>query len=415
MAGNLVEKGHTKTQALFSSAFAPRLLGIRYPSNGGSGNGGRLEARLLHFDRPAGGFRERTAGIWLDDGQIGRIDPPVVTAREFHGALRRFIGEQHPADGSRAGEAPRQVLRDLLEAMGGGFTERSGDMPEEEVPGGVSTDRWPAQKEFQDTEGHPHELLVVGRCHKRRGDFLGGRLNSTGDAAFVYTTGGLTSRINGDPNEDALGFDRIGDLEIFVVADAHHGARSSELAVRKLLELFRLGFEDEPNPTEDGLETFLTRSIVRCHKTIRRDLNAGRSVTALQVAVRRGGRVCWASVGDGLILQTGASGVVRVNRDLGHGISGSKSSIWLGDNAFRGRFVDYRCGVLEPGGLLLATDGILKHPRHRARLLASRLGESADLDGVARRLALEYATEGPDNAALVFLRADRVGASRGGS
>ncbi len=350
MAGDLDQSERSNAQPLFSTAFAPRLLGLNYPSSGGSGNAGRLDAQFLHLDRSAGGFRERTAGIWLADGRIRRIDPPVVTAREF-----------------------------------------------------------------QEREGHPHELLVLRRCHRRRGDFLGGRLSSTGDAVFAYTTGGLISRINGDPNEDALGFDRMGDLEIYAVADAHHGARSSELAVRKLLELFRLAFENESGPSEEGIQTFLQRSIVRCHKTIRGDLNVGRSETALLAALRAGSRVCWASVGDGLVLQSGGNGVVRVNRDLGYGISGKKSSIWLGDSAFRSRYVDLQCGVLEAGGLLLATDGVLKHPRHRARVLAAQLGESPDPDGVARRLAQEYATEGPDNAALVYLRADRAEADRGAS
>ncbi|MDP6777283.1 MAG: protein phosphatase 2C domain-containing protein [Candidatus Latescibacteria bacterium] len=414
MAGNPVQSEQTSTRAVFSAAFAPRLLGLHYPS-AVSGNGGRLEAQFLHFDRPAGGFRERKAGIWLSDGRIERIDPPVVTAREFHGALRRFLGEQHPADGSRRGQVPTQILRDLLETIGGGFSERTGDLNGAGVVRGVSTDRWPAQREFQESEGHPQGLMVLGRCHRRKGDFLGGLLGSRGDAAFLYTTGGLTTRINGDPNEDALGFDRIGDLDLYVVADAHHGARSSELAVRKFLELFRLGFEDEAEPTEDSIQTFLLRSVLRCHKTIQRDLNVGRSVTALLAALRAGRRVCWASVGDGLILRSGGNGIVRVNRDLGYGAAGRKSSIWLGDSSFRGRHVDYRCGILDAGGLLLATDGVLKHPRLRARLLAAQLGEAHDLETESRELARAYALEGPDNAALIYLRAAEPDASRGAS
>ena len=83
--------------------------------------------------------------------------------------------------------------------------------------------------------------------------------------------------------------------EIFAVADAHHGSGSSELAICKLLELFRLGYEDGTDYAPDeSVPRFLVNAFFKCHRTILTDLKSESSMTSLAATVRYGGRLWWA-------------------------------------------------------------------------------------------------------------------------
>jgi hypothetical protein len=167
-----------------------------------------------------------------------------------------------------------------------------------------TSDRLQAQFELQKQDRWSHSLVILGRYHKRRSDFLGGDLTGFGDAAFGYTTGRVAAPFLKELSEDALGVDRVGDMEIFAVADGHHGSRSSELAICKLLELFRLGYgEGDDERPEESVPRFLVNAFFRCHKTIRTDLKSESSMTSLVAAVRKGSRLWWASISDSFIFR----------------------------------------------------------------------------------------------------------------
>lgn len=57
-------------------------------------------------------------------------------------------------------------------------------------------------------------------------DLLSGRFKES--LVRVLLEGHQVREIAPELSEDALGVDRVGDMEIFAVADAHHGFRSSE-------------------------------------------------------------------------------------------------------------------------------------------------------------------------------------------
>ncbi len=390
-------------QAVFSAAFAPRVLEIRFGEYGD-----RLEAHLMHFDRLEGRFREATAGVWLDGGQVGRIDPPLMTPREFQQALKRFYAERFSGVGSAVpsapGEVPRQVLDGLLKGVEGHLAQREEDGHGTENLLVRVSDRRAEQQALQESERLYHDLVILGRYHRRRGDFVGGVIEEASDAAFGFTTGSHVGDIYGDPNEDALGFDRVGGLEVFVVADAHHGARSSELAVCKLLELLRLGFEDEDEVEDEAIQRFLIHAVARCHATIVRDLKSDKSMTSLVAAIRKGSSLCWASVSDSFLFRVKAGQVGRINRDRGYGIAGRNLSVWLGDKLFHKKFIDFGLETMSDQSFFLATDGVLKHPQHRVRSLIDRLASEADLNAVAHGISRDYAVSGQDNAAFIILR-----------
>ena len=57
-------------------------------------------------------------------------------------------------------------------------------------------------------------------------DLLSGRFKES--LVRVLLEGHQVREIAPELSEDALGVDRVGDIKIFAVADAHHGFRSSE-------------------------------------------------------------------------------------------------------------------------------------------------------------------------------------------
>jgi serine/threonine protein phosphatase PrpC len=291
----------------------------------------------------------------------------------------------------------------LLEDAERHLAERQGDGP---GPFAVApNDRFQAQVGLQRWDLRcDHDLVVLGRFHRRKGDFLGGAIQGVQGAAFGFASGRSASDVHVDPNEDALGFHRVGDLEIYAVADAHHGAASSEIAVCKLLQLFRLAFDGPGKADPEQVSSFLVNAIARCHATIEADLTAERSRTSLVAAVRQGTNFCWASVSDGFLFRVEAGKFQRANRDRGYGLAGRRSSVWLGDKSFDKDLIDYRCETAVGRSFILATDGFLKHPGYNPRALVEDLSGDRDLDAVAYRMARDYAVSGRDNTSFVILR-----------
>jgi serine/threonine protein phosphatase PrpC len=268
-----------------------------------------------------------------------------------------------------------------------------------------TSDRLQAQFELQKQDRWSHSLVILGRYHKRRSDFLGGDLTGFGDAAFGYTTGRVAAPFLKELSEDALGVDRVGDMEIFAVADGHHGSRSSELAICKLLELFRLGYgEGDDERPEESVPRFLVNAFFRCHKTIRTDLKSESSMTSLVAAVRKGSRLWWASISDSFIFRQDGLQVSRINRDLGFEVAGKNLSIWLGDKQFHPRYIDSGYEDVHDRSFFLATDGILTHPKYRVRTLVSQLSSEDNLDFLSRKITEDYATSGNDNTSFILLR-----------
>jgi serine/threonine protein phosphatase PrpC len=336
------------------------------------------------------------------DGRIDRIQPSVVTVREFQQALKRFYLErctEASGNGSAAGQVPLRLVEELLHIAEEGLTQRLDDRSGEPL---AVTDRWQDQQVLQEAEGIRHRLVALGRYHRRRGDYVGGGLEEDPDVGFGFTTGAQAGHFHRDPNEDALGIDRAETEDLFVVADAHHGGRSSELAVKKLLDLFQLAFEAHIPDRE--IASFLTNAIVRCHHAIRQDLQVERSMTSVAAVVRRGRRCFWASVSDAFLFRYRSGRLQQVNRDLGQGVAGRKLSIWLGDTRFQRRYIDR--GDLELGDdwLVLATDGIMKHRKLPAGALLTSLQPGANAAQVSHRLARHFAEDGQDNASFILLR-----------
>jgi serine/threonine protein phosphatase PrpC len=364
------------------------------------------EATLLYFDRASGGFREACIEIRVESGKTV-LEPSLIAVREFQQALRRYMLGRFDTPGvgpsSQAGDLPRPVVEGLLHRMEGALRQRS-----EDGGRGIAelhtTDRLAEQIRLQRAEGLPHRLAVLGRYHRRRGDFLGGHLDDEARLGFGFTTGGSAGDFHKEPNEDALGVDHVGDVDVYVVADAHHGSRSSELAVLKVLDLCRLAFTDYEPEDEQRIPDFLANAIVRCHDTILGDVRAERSMTNLVAAIRTPSALHWASVSDAFLLKVHGAGIARINRDLGHGIVRRRQGIWLGDRHFHKRFIDRGTLRLTDDWVLLATDGLFKHTRYPPERLLHPLRSGTAPRDFAAELTENLARAGRDNAAFVLLR-----------
>ena len=298
----------------------------------------KLEAHLLHFDLSRGGFQEATVLVFRTEEGGVQIDPPLVSIRDFHRSMKPFYTDRFSSresnGSSKPGDAPRQVLEGFLRELEGDLSEHWEDGNDEKPHRLEVIDRTKAQIDAQKAAGFYHDLLILGRFHRRREDFLGGGLGGADQVAFGFTPGGRADPMSREPNEDALGFHRAAGKEIFVVADAHHGSRSSELVVSKLLELFRLGFGIDGAMADEDIRQFLINTITRCHRSVLADITVQRSRSSLVAAVREGAKLHWASVSDAFLYQGNGGQVHQLNRDLGYGITGRKLSIWLGDKRF---------------------------------------------------------------------------------
>ena len=326
------EDGQSNQGSIFSAAFAPRVLGVRFSDRKSEADGHLLNVRIAHFNRLEGRFQEAALDAQLEGGRISRIDPPLIVAREFQQALKRYYAERYihavVPDSSTPGEVPKQMLENLLQGAKVHLSQRIED---ERDSLELIHDRSEAQEESQGRDRWQHDLVVLGRYHRRRGDFVGGEVKGMGGVAYGFTTGAEPSGYHIDPNEDALGVDRIGDLGIFLVADAHHGQRSSELAVSKILELFRLSFVPGEHVDGSDIHNFLVRSIVRCNTEIQQDLQVERSKTSLVAGICQSNLLYWAAVSDSFLFRIRDGLVGKVNHDLGHGIIGKNRSVFLGD------------------------------------------------------------------------------------
>ncbi|MDA0747171.1 MAG: protein phosphatase 2C domain-containing protein [bacterium] len=401
MADRATGEGNEGLQASFTTAFAPRVLGIRFSGKAKNAYA-QFEVDLSHFDRFQGKFRESKVDVFQNDGRVDRVEPPLVTAREFQQALKRYYSERFGATRkpSASGDLPRQVVESLLE----GVEVRLDARREDQVRTPKSSDRSAAQKEFQEAERCPHCLLVLGRFHRRRHDFLTGEIPNIPGAVFGFTTGNPKRPVFGELSEDVLGADHVDSWDLFAVADGHHGSRSSELAVGRLLELFKLAFEDGEDLRKAEVLPFLINAFSRCHQAICSDLRNEQSRTSLVAAIRQGQHLFWASVGDSLLFRADADGVVRVNKDLGHGVVGRNQSVWLGDKLFQPKFVDSGSEATSSRCYFLCTDGILAHPQRGARILLNHLATQADPAGAVQRVIQDFALLGEDNTTFVMLR-----------
>jgi serine/threonine protein phosphatase PrpC len=389
----------------FTNAFSPRVLGMHFSQVDTNQNGYSFEVRIAHFDLLSGRFKESKVQVLLEADQVRKIEPPLIGARDFQQALKQFCKERISgySSASTTGEIPIPVLERLMSGLQDHIGERQCDGRENKQV--TANDRLDAQIELQREDRWSHDLVILGRYHKRRSDFLGGNLNGINDAAFGYTTGRVSATFVKELSEDALGIDRVGDMEIFAVADGHHGSRSSELAICKLLELFRLGYGDGSEyAPEESVPRFLMNAFFRCHKAILTDLKSETSMTSLAAAVRQGNRLWWASVSDSFIFCHDGDKVNRINRDLGFEVTGKNLSIWLGDKKFHPRYIDSGYEDAQNRSFFLATDGILTHPRHRVRSLIGDLSSETNLDDLSRKIAEDYAIGGDDNTSFILLR-----------
>jgi hypothetical protein len=400
----------------FAAVFAPRVLEVQALSGPVASGESVLSIRLAKYQRSEARFEPVTLSVTMRQGRILKIDPPVVSERELQQVLKRHFRDRFDrTDGparAGSGDVPGPLVSALLRGLEGELAGPRLDVRRTGLHRRLE-DRGIAQRKQQAADGWGHQLVVLGRYHRRRGDFLGGALGVGEEAGFGFATGLRVKGLTGDLNEEALGYDHVDGARMFAVADAHHGARSGEIVIAKLLELFRLGFGEGARVSSREALPFLVNAVYRAHETVSRDIRVDRSRCSLVTALVCGDRAHWASVSDALLFRCDAGRIVRVNRDLGFEAHGKKSSVWLGDPGLTRRHID--SGSEDLGGKLLfmASDGVLAHPRFRLRTMLASLEGARDLSHETHALAAEYAADGQDCAAYAALRSSRPEAGLG--
>lgn len=116
-----------------------------------------------------------------------------------------------------------------------------------------------------------------------------------------------------DPNEDAVGALCDGGAVVLACADGHNGAVAAEIAVEYVLE--RLGPEPPDEiPSRRWVEIFWRTGETVLARARESEESNRDSSTTLVVALLRGRRLDWASVGDSSLLVGSAGGVRELAR-----------------------------------------------------------------------------------------------------
>lgn len=190
-----------------------------------------------------------------------------------------------------------------------------------------------------------------------------------------------------DPNEDACGVVTSAGLSVAVVADAHFGRRSAEVAVEALLAAaLRTPPEAAPGP-------WLAHQLRSAHRRVLR----GSSACALLAVVTQGPQLSWISIGDCRLyrLRSGQGAVLNTlnNRYLGDWGTLKPSS---GETTLH-----------EDDRIILASDGLPECryniptlSPHQVGLIASR-GDAEEVAISLTEAALERG--GEDNIAVAVL------------
>jgi len=203
-----------------------------------------------------------------------------------------------------------------------------------------------------------------------------------------------------DPNEDAVAAVAGPRATLLVVADAHNGALSSQVAVRTVLE----ELTDDPPPELDD-----TALVALFHRVSAAVLVATRetadeerreSRTTLSLALVSGRRLCWAAMGD--------SPVLVAEGDVG-------LELTRGDHAFVGwpmtaarvdRLLQRGRGSLGRGAwVALTSDGFSNFCDPSAAAAAAKLLADAPdaLSGARGLLEHAFASGAGDNVAAVVV------------
>lgn len=190
-----------------------------------------------------------------------------------------------------------------------------------------------------------------------------------------------------DPNEDSCGVATTPSGTVAVVADAHFGRRSAEVAVDALLS----AAQTVP-PGRDPI------GWMRAHLSkLNRQLQPGSSACALLVVVAQEDRLCWASIGDCRLYRLRSAQTVVLNR---------LDERYLGD---RGR-LHVRTGevALQEGDrIIIASDGVPECRYGIPTLTPQQIGQSTaqgtPAEAARALVAAALRGGGEDNIAVALL------------
>ena len=189
-----------------------------------------------------------------------------------------------------------------------------------------------------------------------------------------------------DPNEDACGVVSSATLSVAVVADAHFGRMSAEVAVQSMLSE-----AIQKPPTIPDTEGWLRRALGDAH----RRAQPGSSACALLAVVLQGGQLFWISMGDCRLYRV-RQGATEVLNPM--------TSRYLGDWGM----LTPESGktTLQPGDrIIMASDGLPECRYGIPTLTPMTLGLIAET-GTAKEAALALTEAaisggGEDNIAVV--------------
>ena len=191
-----------------------------------------------------------------------------------------------------------------------------------------------------------------------------------------------------DPNEDACGVVASASCSVAVVADAHFGRRSAEVAVDALLAAAKT---QPPGP--GTADVWLRMNLARIHRRVL----PGSSACALLAVVVQGDRICWISIGDCRLYLLRSGQTVVLNPLEGRYLGGWGALIMeSGESALH-----------KGDRVILASDGLPECRYNIPTLSPHQVGLIASVgapEGAAVAL-VEAALErgGEDNIAVVLL------------
>ena len=190
-----------------------------------------------------------------------------------------------------------------------------------------------------------------------------------------------------DPNEDSCGVITIPSGAVAVVADAHFGRRSAEVAVDALLSAAQ-AIPPDRDPV-GWMKVHLSK--------LNRQLQPGSSACALLMVVVQGDRLCWASIGDCRLYRIRSARTVVLNR-----LDGS----YLGDRG-RLRVNTGKTSLHKDDRIIMASDGVPECRYGIPTLTPQQIGQIAaqgtTAEATSALVAAALRGGGEDNIAVALL------------
>jgi serine/threonine protein phosphatase PrpC len=239
--------------------------------------------------------------------------------------------------------------------------------------------------------------VLLGSAHQLHGAI---GVSSLGGTLAVATSAGAVAKAAAplEPNEDAGAVVRGPRADLLVVADAHHGALASQIAV----EGIAAAVGDDPPPA-DLPDHALEAMVYEVGLAIRDNTSLGQTArpsrTTLAFALVTPDAVQWASFGDSVVFVGDATGVAelasRRSAYLGHGFVRAEMAAFL-DRGRRSRS--------DSEYVMLATDGLWSLGEARLEsLVVDVLGRGDDAAGSARGIVSAALAAGVDDAVTVAI------------